>query len=458
MAIATTNPATGEVIKTFEPYGQGEIDQALDKAQQAHVRLRGTSFADRASWMTRAAELLEAEADDVAAMVTTEMGKTLTESKAEALKCAKAMRFYADHAEEFLAPEADVDPADVNASAARVEYQPLGVVLAVMPWNFPLWQAVRFAAPALMAGNTGVLKHASNVPQCALYLSDLFARAGFGEGAFQAVLIGGDAVASIITDDRIAAVTLTGSVGAGSSVAEVAGKSLKKTVLELGGSDAFVVMPSADLETAAEVATKARVQNAGQSCIAAKRFIVHADAFDEFSKHFLAQMEKTVTGDPTDEATTFGPLSSEQGRKDLQDLVEDARAKGATILTGGEVPEGPGWFYPATVITDISPEMRIYGEECFGPVASLFKVDTIDDAIALANDTEFGLSSNAWTTEEQEIDQFTSRLAAGAVFINGMTVSFPELPFGGVKKSGYGRELSQLGIREFCNAKTVWIG
>jgi succinate-semialdehyde dehydrogenase/glutarate-semialdehyde dehydrogenase len=389
--------------------------------------------------------------------MTTEMGKTLTSAKAEVHKCAKAARFYAKHAEEFLADE-PAEPQSVNASTAYTRWQPIGPVLAIMPWNFPLWQVMRFAAPALMAGNVGLLKHASNVPQTALWFEDLFARAGFPAGAFQTLLVGSGAIEAILSDERVVAATLTGSEGAGRSVASIAGREIKKTVLELGGSDAFVVMPSADLDKAAEVAVTSRCQNNGQSCISAKRFIVHADVADRFRELFVAKMSALVVGDPMVDGTDVGPLATEQGRVDVEELVDEATGKGATVLCGGARPDRPGWFYPPTVITDITPDMRIYHEEVFGPVAQLFVVPDIDAAIALANDTRFGLSSNAWTNDDAERGRFVDDLVAGAVFVNGMTVSFPELPFGGVKASGYGRELSALGIREFCNAKTVWVG
>jgi succinate-semialdehyde dehydrogenase/glutarate-semialdehyde dehydrogenase len=407
--------------------------------------------------MRAAADILDAEADTVAAMMTTEMGKTLKAAKAEALKCAKACRFFAEHAEAFLADE-PVDPAAVGARRALTRYQPIGPVLAVMPWNFPLWQAMRFAAPALMAGNVGLLKHASNVPQTALYMEDLFSRAGFPAGAFQTLLIGSDLVERVLRDRRVAAATLTGSTPAGQAVARVAGEEIKKTVLELGGSDAFVVMPSADLDKAAEVAVTSRCQNNGQSCISAKRFIVHEAVADEFQRRFVDRMAALRLGDPTDEATDIGPLATQQGRRDVEELMADATAKGAKVLVGGEAPGGPGWFYPATVVVDVTPEMRMYHEEVFGPVAQLYRVADIDEAVELANATEFGLGSNAWTDDAAEQERFVRDLAAGAVFINGMTTSYPDLPFGGVKTSGYGRELSAHGIREFCNAKTIWIG
>jgi succinate-semialdehyde dehydrogenase/glutarate-semialdehyde dehydrogenase len=327
-----------------------------------------------------------------------------------------------------------------------------------MPWNFPLWQAMRFAAPALMAGNVGVLKHASNVPQTALFMAELFRRAGFPEGSFETLLIGSDAVERVITDRRVKAVTLTGSEAAGRSVAAIAGREIKKTVLELGGSDPFVVMPSADIDRAADVATTARCQNNGQSCIAAKRFIVHADVYDAFVEAFVEKMAALRVGDPMDDATAIGPLATEQGRADVEDQVRDAVSKGAKVLCGGQRPDRPGWWYPPTVVTDITPDMSMWSEEVFGPVAGVYRATSIDDALRIANDTSFGLGSNAWTSDPAEQERFATELDAGAVFINGMTTSYPELPFGGVKNSGYGRELSAQGIREFCNHKTVWIG
>jgi succinate-semialdehyde dehydrogenase/glutarate-semialdehyde dehydrogenase len=458
MAIATTNPTTGEVLKTFEPLADDDVEAALARTGPAFAALRKTTFAQRTAWMNAAAKILDDEVEATAAMMTTEMGKTLASAKAEVTKCATACRFFAEHAEAYLAEEPLDDPSQVKASRAYTTYQPLGAVLAVMPWNFPLWQAMRFAAPALMAGNVGLLKHASNVPQTALYMQDLFERAGFPVGAFQTLLIGSDKVSAIITDPRVVAVTLTGSEGAGRAVAEVAGHELKKSVLELGGSDPFVVMPSADIAQAAKVATIARCQNNGQSCIAAKRFIVHADVYDEFAKAFVKEMSALTVGDPTDAGTDVGPLATEQGRDEVAEQVADAVRKGATVLCGGTAPDGPGWFYPPTVVADLTPDMEIYDQEVFGPVAGLFKVSSYDEAVALANATTFGLGSNAWTTDPDEQGAFSADLAAGATFINGMVTSYSPLPFGGIKNSGYGRELSAHGIREFCNVKTIWIG
>ncbi|MDG4801773.1 NADP-dependent succinic semialdehyde dehydrogenase [Micromonospora sp. WMMD980] len=457
MPIATTNPATGQVLKTYDAMSDEQIDAAIERAHLAFQQLRDTTIAQRARWLTAAADLLDAERDSTARLMTTEMGKTFAAAKAEVTKCATACRFYAGKAPEMLADE-PADAAAVKAKRAYVRYQPIGPVLAVMPWNFPLWQVMRFAAPALMAGNTGLLKHASNVPQTALYLEDVFRRAGFPEGAFTTLLVGSDAVERVLTDPRVRAATLTGSEPAGRSIAEIAGREIKKTVLELGGSDPFVVMPSADLDRAAEVATTARCQNNGQSCIAAKRFIVHTDVFDAFAEKFAARMSALRVGDPMDENTDVGPLASERGRDEVHAQVADAVDQGATVLCGGEKPTGDGWFYPPTVVTDLRPEMRMWSEEVFGPVAGLYRVGSYDEAIEVANGTSFGLGSNAWTTDPAEQERFAVDLDAGNVFVNGMTTSYPELPFGGVKNSGYGRELSALGMREFCNTKTVWIG
>ena len=456
MSMTTVNPATGETVETFEPHDDAEVARRIAEAAAAAVTLRDTTFAQRAEWMNATADIMEADVERAARMLTLEMGKPIGQARAEVLKCAKNMRFYAEHAQSFLADEPLTDPAAVAASQAWTVWQPLGVVLAVMPWNYPLWQVIRFAAPALMAGNTGLLKHASNVPQSALYLDDVFEKGGFPTGSFRTLLIGSAEVAAVISDDRVKAVTLTGSEPAGRSVASTAGQQIKKAVLELGGSDPFVVMPSADLDAAATVAVKARVSNNGQSCIAGKRFIVHADVYDEFARLFVEKMDALVVGDPMDEATDVGPLATAAGRDDLAELVDDAVAKGAEVLTGGGAPEGPGWFYSPTVLAGLTDDMRLVMEEAFGPVASLYRVADREEAARVANQTTFGLSSAVWSNEVAEQDWFVRHLDAGAVFLNGMTVSYPELPFGGVKDSGYGRELAAAGIREFCNLKTVW--
>ena len=457
MAIATINPATGQTVKTYDEMSEADVERCLAAAAAAHQSYRLTSFDERAGWMHRAAAILDSEQDQIAAMMTTEMGKTLAAARQEVAKCANACRYYAEHAAGFLADE-PADAAAVGAERAYVTYQPLGPVLAIMPWNFPLWQAMRFAAPALMAGNIGLLKHASNVPQTALFMQDLFARAGFPEGTFQTLLVGSARVEGILRDGRVMAATLTGSGPAGSSVAAIAGHEIKKVVLELGGSDPFVVMPTADLNRAAEIAAFARLLNNGQSCIAAKRFIAHDAVYDEFERLFTEQMSAKRVGDPMLDTTDVGPLASEQQREDVEHLVADAVAKGARALCGGAAPEGPGFYYPPTVLAGITPEMRVHREEVFGPVATLYRVADIDTAIELANGTEFGLGANAWTNDEREQSRFIRDVVAGMVFINGNVTSYPQLPFGGVRSSGHGRELSAQGIREFCNIKTVWIG
>ncbi|MCU1578242.1 MAG: succinate-semialdehyde dehydrogenase [Rhodoglobus sp.] len=456
MAIATINPTTGETEKTYDQHTSAEVEERVRRADAAFRRLRQSTFAERAAWMLAAAQLLEDDVETVAEGITREMGRPIAGARAEVLKCARGMRFYAAHAEGFLADEPLADPSSVGASRALARYQPLGVVLAVMPWNYPLWQVIRFAAPALMAGNTGLLKHASNVPLSALYLDTLFSRGGFPDGAFATLLIGSGEVAAIVEDRRVRAITLTGSEPAGRAVASTAAAQVKKAVLELGGSDPFIVMPSADLDAAVRMAVDARLVNAGQSCIAAKRFIVHASVYEEFTAGFAEAMGRVVMGDPFADGTQLGPISTESGRNDIVELVEDAIAKGATVLTGGRLPEGPGFFYPPTVISDVTPAMRIHLEETFGPVATVYRVQGVDEAIELANATDFGLSSAVWTRDEDERARFETELEAGAVFVNGMTISYPELPFGGIKHSGFGRELAAAGIREFCNLKTVW--
>ncbi|MGW6026116.1 NADP-dependent succinic semialdehyde dehydrogenase [Streptomyces sp. NPDC055099] len=462
MPIATVNPATGETLETFEPLEDAEVERRVAAAHAAFGHYRTSAFSERARLMNRAADLLEEDNASIARTMTTEMGKPIKAARAEAAKCVKAMRWYAERAEGLLADEhpdqADVE--DSGASRAIVRYRPLGVVLAVMPWNFPLWQVVRFAAPALMAGNVGLLKHASNVPRTALYLEDLFRRAGFPEGCFLTLLIGSGAVEGLLRDDRVVAATLTGSEPAGRSVASTAGDEIKKTVLELGGSDPYLVLPSADVERAAATAVTARVQNNGQSCIAAKRFIVHTDVYDAFRERFVAGMRELTVGDPASEDTDVGPLSTEQGRADLEELVDDALTHGATALCGGQRPneQERGWYYSPTVLADVTEQMRIHREEAFGPVATLYRVADLDEAVTLANDSPFGLSSNVWTRDDADIERCVRDLQAGGVFFNGMTASHPGLPFGGIKRSGYGRELAGHGIREFCNATTVWHG
>jgi len=453
MPIATTNPASGETLKHFEALTDGELESRLELAARAFTKHRATSFADRSAAMHRAADILESEKKELGRMMTLEMGKPIAAAIAEAEKCALGCRYYADNAAAFLG---DMQlPADNGE--ARVIFQPIGVVLAVMPWNFPLWQVFRFAAPALIAGNVGLLKHSSNVPQCALAIEDIIRRAGFTDGVFQTLLVGSDAVELLIADPRIAAVTLTGSEAAGRSVAATAGQHLKKTVLELGGSDPFIVMPSADADAAVGTAIRARMINNGQSCIAAKRFIVHESIYDRFMEKFVEGVRAIRVGDPMDEATEIGPLATAGIRDDLAAQVETTVAMGARLLCGGATIGGPGYFYQPTVLVDIPDESPAAIEELFGPVASVWKAKSLEDAIRIANNTDFGLGASAWTNNDSESGKFIRELDAGMVFINGMVASEPSLPFGGVKNSGYGRELGALGIREFTNIKSVRI-
>jgi succinate-semialdehyde dehydrogenase/glutarate-semialdehyde dehydrogenase len=453
MGIASINPATGETLKTFEPLGKNEIEEKLQRASDTFRTYRHTSFEDRARMMLRAAQILDSEKHDFGKIMTAEMGKPLKAAMGEAEKCASACCYYAENASRQLADQV----VQTEARRSFVRFQPLGPVLAVMPWNFPFWQVFRFAAPALMAGNVGLLKHASNVPQCALAIEHIFRRAGFPEGAFQTLLIGSEAVEGILTDSRVVAATLTGSEPAGRSVASIAGKQIKPTVLELGGSDPFIVMPSADLAKAVTTAVKARTINNGQSCIAAKRFIVGTEIYEEFEESFVSQMKALRIGDPMEESTEIGPLATPKILNDLDEQVKKAVATGARMLTGGRKIDRPGNFYEPTVLVDINPEAPISCEEIFGPVAMLFRVEGVDDAIRLANATPFGLGSAAWTNDLKEQSRFIEEIEAGSVFINGMVASDPRLPFGGIKNSGYGRELAEFGIREFVNIKTVWI-
>ena len=453
MPIASMNPATGETLKTFDPLSETQIDEKLQRAAETFATYRRTSMADRAGWMLRAAEILEADKGDFARLMTIEMGKPIKGAVGEVEKCAWVCRYYAESAGRHLADK--LIATDTQKSFVR--FQPLGPVLAVMPWNFPFWQVFRFAAPALMAGNVGLLKHASNVPQCSLAIEDIFQRAGFPVGAFQTLLIGSDAVERILEDSRIVAATLTGSEPAGRSVAGIAGKQIKKTVLELGGSDPFIVMPSANLDEAVTTAVKARTINNGQSCIAAKRFIIATEIYGEFERLFVERMKALSIGDPLKESIDIGPLATAQILEDLDEQVKTSVTSGAHILTGGKKLEGRGNFYEPTVLANIPKDSPAYCEELFGPVALLFRVNNIDEAIQLANATSFGLGSAAWTNDQHEQDRFIDELEAGCVFINGMVASDPRLPFGGIKNSGYGRELGEFGIREFVNIKTVWV-
>jgi succinate-semialdehyde dehydrogenase / glutarate-semialdehyde dehydrogenase len=451
MPIATVNPATGETIRTFEAIADAEVDRRLTCAAQAFARHRQVPMAARSAMMIRAAEILEAERQELGRLMTLEMGKPLAAAVAEAEKCASACRYYAENAKSFLADES----VAVKDGRAWITFQPIGVVLAVMPWNFPFWQVFRFAAPALMAGNVGILKHASNVPQCALAIESVFTRAGFDHGVFQTLLLESSAVAKIIADPRIAAVTLTGSEGAGRAVASEAGRNLKKTVIELGGSDPFVVMPSTGVSNAVETAVTARMINNGQSCIAAKRFIVHEEIYDEFMRRFVDRVAALRVGDPMDPATNVGPLATSQIRNDIEKQVNATISDGARLHTGGNRLDGPGFYFQPTVLSEIPAGSPADHEELFGPVASVWKVGSIDEAITRANSTSFGLGASVWTEDEGEQSQFVSEIQSGLLFINGMVASEPALPFGGVKNSGYGRELGAFGIHEFVNIKSV---
>jgi succinate-semialdehyde dehydrogenase/glutarate-semialdehyde dehydrogenase len=447
------NPATGELLGTFERDSEAAIEKKLQLAYSAFLQWRTVPFSERSKLMARAAEILEREKQELGRTMTLEMGKPIRAAIQEAEKCAKACRYYAQNAEILVADEA----ATTDAARSYIRFQPLGAVLAVMPWNFPFWQVFRFAAPGLMAGNVGLLKHASNVPQCALAIENIFRRAGFPAGVFQALLIGNESVERVIADDRIAAVTLTGSVGAGSSVASEAGKYIKKVVLELGGSDPFIVMPSADFERAVAVAVQARTVNNGQSCIAAKRFIVHEAIYEKFESEFVKRMASLKIGNPLDESIDIGPLATNDLVKILETQVNESIEQGARVLLGGKRIEGSGAFYQPTVLADIPDQSPARRDELFGPVAALFRVSSIEEAIALANDSQFGLGSSCWTNDARERDLFVNGIESGLAFVNAMVASDPRIPFGGVKQSGYGRELGALGIREFVNAKSVLI-
>jgi succinate-semialdehyde dehydrogenase/glutarate-semialdehyde dehydrogenase len=453
MPIATVNPTTGETLDTFSPLAATEVEIKLNTAVTTFHKFRRLSFADRGKMMAAAADILESEKETCARLMTTEMGKTFRSAVDEAVKCATACRFYAEHAEQFLADEV------VGTAAARsyVRYLPLGAVLAVMPWNFPFWQVFRAAVPALMAGNVMLLKHASNVPACALKIEEIFRKAGFDEGVFQTLLISAEQANKLLDDPRVVAATLTGSEGAGVQVGTSAARKIKKVVLELGGSDPFIVMPSADLEQAVATAVKARIQNNGQSCIAAKRFILAESIADEFERKFVQKMEALKVGDPFSESTELGPLATESGVLELDADVRRTIAAGAKVLTGGKRLDRPGNFYAPTVLSNIPPDSPAYREELFGPVASLFRARDIDHAIQIANDSRFGLGASVWTKNAREQDRFINEIETGMVFVNRMVASDPRLPFGGVKHSGYGRELGVHGIREFTDIKTIWI-
>jgi succinate-semialdehyde dehydrogenase / glutarate-semialdehyde dehydrogenase len=453
VAIASINPATGEKLKEFASHDSAELEKRLRCAERAFNQHRREPFANRAELMMAAASLLEREKEDFARLITLEMGKLLRDAIAEIEKCARCCRFYAENAEHFLEDE----PAQTDAARSYVHYEPLGPVLAIMPWNFPFWQVFRFAAPALMAGNVGLLKHAANVPQCALAIEQIFRRAGFEEGVFQSLLLESEHVAKVIADERIKAVTLTGSEQAGSAVGSAAAREIKKTVLELGGSDAFIVMPSADFQGALATALRARTINSGQSCIAAKRFFIADPVYDEFLRQFVERMRVLKVGDPMDEITEIGPLATEQILNGVHEQVKKSIAAGAKVLTGGNRIAGSGFFYEPTVLVDVPREAAASREEVFGPVAAVFRVRDAAEAIEFANDSRFGLGASVWTNERTEQELFASELESGMVFVNAMVASDPRLPFGGVKRSGFGRELGAHGIREFTNIKTIWI-
>jgi succinate-semialdehyde dehydrogenase/glutarate-semialdehyde dehydrogenase len=452
-AIASINPATGKIVRSFTPLSESEVEARLQRAVDTYRGYRRTPLAERTRLLLKAAEILEGDKEKFGRLMVLEMGKTLKAAVEEAVKCAWGCRYYAEHAERFLADEV----VETSATKSFIVYQPIGPILAVMPWNFPFWQVFRFAAPALAAGNVGLLKHASNVPQCALAIEEIFHRAGFPEGCFQTLLIETEQVRRVIEDPRVVAVTLTGSTAAGSAVAGAAGKQIKKSVLELGGSDPFIIMPSADLEAAARTAVRARMINNGQSCIAAKRFIAVGKIADEFERRLVAGVKSLVVGDPMDPATDVGPVANEAQVKTLTDQVQRSVRAGARLLTGGHALDRPGYYFAPGVLTNITPDSPAHREEIFGPVALLFRARDIDEAIRIANDSPFGLGSSAWTTDETERRQFIAELESGMVFINAMVASDPRLPFGGVKQSGYGRELSIYGLREFVNIKAVWV-
>jgi succinate-semialdehyde dehydrogenase/glutarate-semialdehyde dehydrogenase len=451
MALATINPTTGELVRKFDALSEAELETKLARAESAFAQHRLSTFAERAEKMNAAADILEAEQDRLAWLMTLEMGKPLAQARTEAAKCASGCRYFGANAERLLADE----PVPDAEGKCFVRYEPIGPVLALMPWNYPFWQVVRFAAPALMAGNVGLLKHANNVPQCGLALEELFLRAGFAEGCFQNLLIEIETIERVIADPRVAAVTLTGSVAAGRAVAAQAGKHLKRTVLELGGSDPFVVLPSAPLAETIRQAVTARVQNNGQSCIAAKRFIVHADIYDAFEKQIVAAFRALRMGDPVAPETDIGPLAQAKAVDTLEKQVRAGLAAGARVLIGGKRGAGPGFFYEPTVLVDVPAEGEFAREELFGPVAMLFRARDLDEAIRIANDTPFGLGASIWTQDEAEQQRGIRELRAGQVFVNGIVASQPALPFGGIRDSGYGRELGVAGIREFTNAKSV---
>jgi len=451
--INSINPASAEVLARFDPFTPDEVDHALDQAEDAFIAWRERSFEERAVPMRRLAALLRERADRYGRLITLEMGKPIVEARAELEKCAWGCEHYAEHAARYLADEV----ITTNARRSLVAFQPLGIVLAVMPWNFPFWQVIRFAAPALMAGNAAVLKHASNVPQCALAIEEVFRDAGFPEGLLRTLLLAGSQVEPIIDDPRVRAVTLTGSSDTGSRIAQLAGRALKKTVLELGGSDPFIVLADADLGQAAKIATRARNQNTGQSCIAAKRFIAVESIATDFERRFAAEVAALQVGDPLDTQTQIGPLAREDLRETLERQVRESVGMGARVLTGGGRGDRKGWYYQPTVLADVTENMPVFKEETFGPVAAVVRVRDADEAVRVANDSAYGLGANLWTRDLALGERLARRIESGSVFVNGMVASDPRLPFGGVKRSGYGRELSSYGIKEFVNIQTIWI-
>ena len=453
MAIQTQNPATGEVLESFTPHSDTHVDAAIARADAAQKKLRDLPFKTRSAALNKMANILESEAEELAKIITLEMGKPYLQAIGEVKKCAWVCRYYADNGEAHLEPEY----IETEASESYRAFFPLGVIMAIMPWNFPFWQVFRFAAPALMAGNTALLKHASNVPQCALAIEDIFKRSDLPDGALITLLIGGAKVERILRDDRIKAATLTGSEPAGASVASICGSEIKPTVLELGGSDAFIIMPSADLEKAVEIGCKARLQNNGQSCIAGKRFFIHADIYDEVKARFAAAFEALKVGDPMEASTDVGPLVNKDSYDEITGQVENALVAGAKRVFGAQPIKGDGFYFKPGILEDIPVQSAAYHEEIFGPVMLLFKVDSLDEAIRIANESPFGLGSSVWTQDKDEQMQAAGRLEAGATFVNAMTASHPHLPFGGIKKSGYGRELAEEGVRTWSNVKTIYI-
>ena len=451
--INSINPASAEVLARFDPFTPDEVDHALDQAEDAFIAWRERSFEERAVPMRRLAALLRERADRYGRLITLEMGKPIVEARAELEKCAWGCEHYAEHAARYLADEV----ITTNARRSLVAFQPLGIVLAVMPWNFPFWQVIRFAAPALMAGNSAVLKHASNVPQCALAIEEVFRDAGFPEGLLRTLLLAGSQVEPVIDDARVRAITLTGSSDTGSRIAQLAGRALKKTVLELGGSDPFIVLADADLGQAAKIATRARNQNTGQSCIAAKRFIAVESIATDFERRFAAEVAALQVGDPLDTQTQIGPLAREDLRGTLERQVRESVGMGARVLTGGGRGDRKGWYYQPTVLADVTENMPVFKEETFGPVAAVVRVRDADEAVRVANDSAYGLGANLWTRDLALGERLARRIESGSVFVNGMVASDPRLPFGGVKRSGYGRELSSYGIKEFVNIQTIWI-